>query len=418
MFPLYYFSTVNFTSARAVFFIVLGFYLALQFYLFRRVRNYIQKRSRGSRRAKLYCGAALGFFIVMFLPVVSIVLFGLLPHEPYPWPMRGELLWFAIWACGSTGLALVLMGYRWMKRLLGKLPPAPKVFDLGRREFLKAGAGAVAAAPFILSGYGALVGRRSFEVDHFEVPLNGLSGALAGLTVVQLTDIHVGPFMPPEELAAYVEAVNGLQPDFIALTGDFIASSPAEVVPCVDVLSALKARYGVYACLGNHDAYAGIEDELTRRFAEKGVGMLRNDAVTHRIGNTALNVLGIDDLRWGAPDFSRALAAAAKDPGEVRLLMSHRPEIFPDAAQNGVEITLSGHYHGGQVKLGPKSANLSVARLITPYAEGMFILPRRRSEVQGAKDSTLFVGRGIGITGLPIRINCPPQIAHLTLKKA
>jgi len=81
-------------------------------------------------------------------------------------------------------------------------------------------------------------------------------------------------------------------------------------------------------------------------------------------------------------------------------------------------MILSGHYHGGQVKLGPEAANLSIARLLTPYVDGMYFLPRREIARRGAKSSTLFVGRGIGITGLPIRINCPPQIAHLTLKKA
>jgi predicted MPP superfamily phosphohydrolase len=406
---------MNFTSPRVLFFVVFGFYLALQVDLFRRVRSTIHARVRDARRARYYSAVALVFFISMFAPLVLIVFFW--PHQPYVWPIRAAPILFAVWAFGSTGAALVLLAWQWINLLFARLPGQGKVLNLGRREFLKAGAGAVAAVPFILSGYGALVGRRSFEVEHFEVPLHGLSGALAGLTIVQLTDIHVGPFMPPEELAAYVEAINRLKPDFIALTGDFIASRPTEVDPCTRELAALKARYGVYACLGNHDAYAGVEDELTRRCEEYGIRMLRNDAVSHRIGNTELNILGIDDLRWGAPDFPKALAAAAKEPGEARLLLSHRPEIFPEAAANGVELTLSGHYHGGQVKFGPEAANLSIARLMTPYAEGMFRLPRRQSGVQDKKDSTLFVGRGIGITGLPIRINCPPQIAHLTLKK-
>jgi predicted MPP superfamily phosphohydrolase len=322
----------------------------------------------------------------------------------------------AIWGVGSLGCALVLLSYDVIKRFAHLLPGEPKMIDVERRRFLKIGASSVAAAPFILSGYGTLIGRRRFEVEHFELPLAGLSSALSEFRIVQLTDIHVGPFMPPEELAAYVEAVNRLEPDLIALTGDFVASRPAEAGSCVETLAALRARYGIYACLGNHDVYTGVEEELTRRFAEKGIRMLRNETASLRIHDTTLNVLGIDDLRVGDPDLPRALALAAKDPGEVRLLLSHRPEIFPVAAQNGIEVVLAGHYHGGQVKLGSGSANLSLARFLTPYAEGLFHLPRRSSP--GKKDSVLFVGRGIGITGLPIRINCPPQIAHLTLKKA
>ena len=407
---------MNFTSPRVIFYIVLGFYLACQLYLFRRLEGLLKEKIRDPRKLKLYRRAALLFFVLLFTPFGWIALFGLLPREPYPWPIRQELLLLAIWAVGSIGCALVLLIYNVIGRFIRTLSRRPKIFDIERRRFLKNGASAVAAAPFVLSGYGTLVGRRRFEIDHFELPIAGLSGALSGLTVVQLTDIHLGPFMPSEELAAYVDAVNRLKPDLIALTGDFVASSPTEAAPCAETLAALKARYGIYACLGNHDAYAGIEEDLTRMFAESGIRMLRNDAASHRIHDTTLNVLGIDDLRAGDPDLPSALDAAGKDAGEVRLLLSHRPEIFPVAAKNGIEVVLSGHYHGGQVKFGPESANLSVARLITPYVEGLYHLSRRSTG--GAKGSVLFVGRGVGITGLPIRINCSPQIAHLTLRKA
>jgi len=354
----------------------------------------------------------------MFLPLVSMIVYGLAPRQPYPWLFRAQIVLFAIWALGSTGSAFVLMGSDFVRRAMTRLQRPPTAPDIQRREFLKTGLGAVAAAPFVLSGYGALMERRRFEIEYFEFPLDGLSGALHGSTIVQLTDLHVGPFMPGEELAAYVDAINRLEPDFVALTGDFIAGSPTEVEPCVEALSRLRAKRGVYACLGNHDVYGGIEDEITHRLAENNIRMLRNDAVAHRIGNSSLSVLGIDDLRSGKPDLSRALAAAKAEPGEVRLLLSHRPEIFPAAAASGVEMVLSGHYHGGQIKLGPEAANLSIARLLTPYVDGMYLLPRRSIAKTDAKSSMLFVGRGIGITGLPVRINCPPQIAHLILKKA
>ncbi len=407
---------MNFTSPRLIFYLAVVFYLPVQLYLFHRFEVFVKEKIRPVRRARLYRIAGLFFFGLMFVPFGWIGYFGLLPSEPYSWPIRQELLLLAVWAVGSIGCAVVLLTYKVIGRFVRMLSRRPQGLDLARRRFLKMGASAVAAAPFVLSGYGTLVGRRRFEIEHFELPIAGLSGALSEFTVVQLTDIHLGPFMPPEELAAYVDAVNRLKPDLIALTGDFVASRPAEAAPCVETLAALKARYGIYACLGNHDAYAGIEEDLSRMFAEKGIRMLRNDAVSHRIHDTTLNVLGIDDLRAGEPDLPRALDAAKKDTGEVRLLLSHRPEIFPVAAQNGVEVVLSGHYHGGQVKLGPESANLSVARFLTPYVEGRYHLSRRATG--GAKGSVLFVGRGVGITGLPIRINCPPQIAHLTLRKA
>jgi len=225
--------------------------------------------------------------------------------------------------------------------------------------------------------------------------------------------------MPPEELAAYVEAVNGLKPDLIALTGDFISRGLDEVAPCVETLAGLKARYGIFACMGNHEVLVGAEDEMTRLFTRKGVQVLRNDATSIPIHNTTLNILGIDDLRWGNPSLSRSLEIAQRHPGEVKLLLSHRPEVFPEASREGIDVVLSGHYHGGQVKLGPDPESLSIASLLTPYAEGLFHLARRHNfSAPGGKNALLFVSRGIGTTGLPIRVNCPPQIAHLTLKKA
>lgn len=408
---------MDFPSARIVFFVFLLLYLILQVFLFFRIRDYLRSRVQDQMRQRLLSGLVALFFLFMLYPLAWRAIFGFRLYEPYPSALRGLL---AFWVVGSIGSALILLGYDFFHRLILFLSPrrvTPP--DFQRRDFLKKGLGLAVAAPFMISGYGVLLGRRRFQVEHFDLPLNGLSSALSQLSIVHLTDIHVGPFMPAEELQAYVEAVNLLEPDLIALTGDFVSSSIAEVEPCVHALSGLKARYGIFACLGNHDVYAGVDDELTHLFGQKGVRVLRNDAVTVRIGNTKLNILGIDDLRWGKPDLSRAFKVAQREPGEVGLLLSHRPEVFPEAVRKGMDVVLSGHYHGGQVKLGPEPESLSIARLITPYAEGLFRLSRRsNASGAGAKDAVLFVGRGIGITGLPIRINCPPQIAHLKLKKA
>jgi hypothetical protein len=147
--------------------------------------------------------------------------------------------------------------------------------------------------------------------------------------------------------------------------------------------------------------------------------MLVNDAATVDVGGSRLTVLGIDDLGQGDPDLRRALSAAQKDPGEVKILLSHRPEIFHSAAQEGIDLVVAGHYHGGQIKLFPQPNGLSIARFLTPFAEGVFRFSGSADEApENRRARSLFVGRGIGITGLPIRINCPPQIAHLTLTKA
>jgi predicted MPP superfamily phosphohydrolase len=409
---------MDFPRAFFVLSIFLAGYLALQYYLFIRFRAFLTTRLRDEKRRDLLCGSAAFFLLAVQYPVIWRGVFGQEIYEPFPWLLRG---FAAFWTFGSTGAALVLLGYSLLRRFLPALmfrsePPSP--VDVERRSFLKKSMAVATVAPFAVSGYGVVIGPRRFEVEHFQLPMDGLSSDLSQLTIAQLTDIHVGPFMPKEELLAYVEAVNRLKPDLVALTGDFVAASPTEVVPCVEALAELKARLGVFACLGNHDFYARAADDLARLLEESGIRVLRNDAVAIPTGNSSIQLLGIEDLRVGEPDLPRALQMARKADGEVRVLLSHRPEIFPEAARKGIDIVLSGHYHGGQIKLAPRPGAFSIASLITPYAEGLFHLQRSEDARKDGKGALLFVSRGIGITGLPVRVNCSPQIAHLTLKRA
>jgi len=393
------------------------FYLLLQVYLYLRFRDYLRSHIQQEGRRKILCGLVASFFLLTLLPIVGHIFLDWDLLERYPLAMRVLFSSFAVWAFGSGGYAVILASYDFCSRFFAKRLPEAGAVDRGRRDFFRKGLGLAATTPFLISGYGVIRSRYRFQVEHFELSINGLSSALSNLTIVHLSDIHMGPFMPREELAKYVEATNSLQPDLVALTGDFLTISSDEVPPCVETLAGLKAKYGIFACLGNHDVFAGAVNQLTHEFNQRGIRVLRNDAATLRVRNTTMSILGIDDILWGDYDLTRAMRASEKEPGELKLLLSHRPEVFPSASRMGVDIVLSGHYHGGQVKLAPYPESLSIARLITPYAEGLFHLPGRTHSpgMKGAKDSLLFVTRGVGITGLPIRINCPPQIAHLTL---
>ena len=389
----------------------------VQIYLFMVLRTTLRKwvdNEKWRRMLLLFSGC---FFALPFIPLLWRAYFGPYGQQRYPGLLRDLLSASSIWWTGSIGCAIVVFAYNFFPRLILSFGRKPAAVDRERRHFLRKGVGVAAAAPFALSGYGVLVERRRFELEHFAIGVSGLSSDLAQFTIAQLTDIHLGPFMPPEELARYVEAVNQLKPDLIALTGDFITSSRSEVAPCVETLAGLKARHGIFACLGNHDTFSGAASIITELFAQRNIQMLRNDSRTIAVGNSRIAVLGVDDLVVGRPDLQRAKALA--QPAEVNILLSHRPEIFPTAAKEGMDLVLSGHYHGGQIKLLPETGGLSIARFLTPYAEGLFQSPRSAGTATGdQKVGNLFVGRGVGITAVPIRINCPPQIAHLTLKNA
>jgi predicted MPP superfamily phosphohydrolase len=400
----------------------LSILLPLQLYLFFRVCGYLRDKVEKPRLRRAMLLGVAAFLVMIVIPLVWQPLLGRFVVGASLRPLRTLTTIAYVWAVGAMGCAVVLLIYSLFRRanpFCCRVRQSSGEPDHGRRRFLQRSAGIAATTPFVLSGYGVAVERRRFDIDRFTVAVDGLSAALSGFSLVQLTDIHVGPFMSAEELRRFVAAANRTEPDLIALTGDFIAGNAAEVAPCVEVLAGLKARYGIFACIGNHEIYARADNLLTRSLEAKGIRVLRNDGVSLPIGNTRLAILGIDDLRSGRPNLVGAVAAPAKQGAEAQILLSHRPEIFPLAARTGIDLVLSGHYHGGQIKLGRHPESLSVARFLTPYAEGFFRLPRGVSSQEGDKrGSTLFVGRGVGISGFPVRINCTPQIAHLTLKKA
>ena len=320
------------------------------------------------------------------------------------WGVRTFLFYLpAIWAFGSIFSALLLglaraasMLTKTAIRLCRKgvnrktaLGPDPD-----RRRFLRAGVVSLAVAPFIVSGYGAAYISRKGRVTELTLPF-GLA-----IKVVQLTDIHAGVYMTREDIRRYIDMVVALKPDVFVLTGDFISNSMAFLPECMEEVVRVEARYGTFAVVGNHERWFGKTSALQAVFGTYDIPLLVN---THRLIQTEggpLAVAGIDDVRTGHPSLEGALRGL--DSRVPTLLLSHHPEIFPQAAARGIPLTLAGHYHGGQIKL----SGISLAHLITPYPEGLFTIGRSR----------LYVSRGIGTTFTPIRLGVPAEVTllHLT----
>ena len=289
-----------------------------------------------------------------------------------------------------------------------KRPPSPS-----RRQFLQHTATAVATAPFVAGSYGLLYGRVNLEVTRHRVRLGNLPKSFAGFRIVQLSDIHIGPFMSGEEIRKYVGIANALKPDLIVLTGDFVTFDPHTQFAVVDALSSLSAPCGVFGCLGNHDAWSGVEHSITKLFRQRGVRILRTEAVAIQIGNDSINLIGTDfqsHRQFGpsAPVVNLlANIAPLIAPGRVNILLSHNPDTFDRAAELGIDLSLAGHTHGGQVTLEYISPSVSPARLITSYVRGWF----KKGESQ------LYVNRGIGTIFSPIRFGSPPEITVYELKR-
>lgn len=277
-------------------------------------------------------------------------------------------------------------------------------FAFGRRAFVRhASAGAIAVGTGG-SFYAALFGRRDYTIDEVPVVLRGLPRALDGLTIVQLSDIHVGTFIGERELRAATSLVREARPDLIVLTGDLLDHDAAYAPVLGRWVEAMRpiARFGVAAIPGNHDHYAGV-DEVEEALVRAGAHLMTNAGRLVGDGGGAFGLLGVDDV-WARgegrrPDLSRALAMVPPDVPKV--LLAHQP-VFMEEAVGKVDLQLSGHTHGGQVSLGWNPAQL--------------VLPN--GWVRGRYDvgeSVLYVNRGFGTAGPPARLFSPPEVTKLVL---
>jgi uncharacterized protein len=239
------------------------------------------------------------------------------------------------------------------------------------------------------------------SIEHERIVLNRLPPAFESFRIVQLSDIHHGPFSDRTQIERAVETANRLQPDIIALTGDYISKERHYAAPCAEMLGRLKAKYGVYAVLGNHDHWTDAA-LITDLFRAEGITVLINEGMRFELNGSAFWLAGVDDTMVGLEDISLALAGARQ--GEMKLLLAHNPIVLRRAARADVDLVLSGHTHGGQVALRSE-----------PSQSGG---PRRRflKGLGRLGNTQIYVNRGLGTVVLPIRYGCPPEVSLLELR--
>ncbi|AKQ65783.1 hypothetical protein A176_002695 [Myxococcus hansupus] len=310
----------------------------------------------------------------------------------------------------DAGRALMALVQRLRRRPLpeptpreAEAPLAPHV-DEERRRFLGQ---AVAGGAFVAGGGLAAYGSwRAFSppiVTELAVKIPKLPKALDGLSIVQLTDIHVGHFIQRRYMDALVQQANALRPDLFAITGDLVDGDVPSLGGHVAALAALKSRYGSYFVTGNHDYYSG--DEEWSAFLESlGIEVLRNRHVRIGDAGASLDLVGVDDWSGGRRrnkkgyDLDQALAG--RDPDRAAVLLAHQPANFKVAAERGMDLQISGHTHGGQLVPMTFLIGLAWEHSAGLYAHG---------------DSNIYVSRGCGFWGPPMRVGSPPEIVKLVL---
>lgn len=277
--------------------------------------------------------------------------------------------------------------------------------SLTRREFLKWAGAAAVVGTVGAAGYGGVFEAWDYELTETLVRVKGLPERFEGFRIVQVSDVHHGRLVPIEEVRRVVELANSARADMVALTGDYTTSLKRYVEPCVEALAELRAPEGVWAVLGNHDH--NTDGPLTREaLKRRGVEVLTNQNTELRRGADVLQLAGVDDWGWGKADFARAVQGL--NMSRPTLMLSHEPMALDVPESRGVSLILSGHTHGGQIKLPVVGAPAAYAWKHLKYLRGMY----------EDKGTQLYVSRGTGMIGVPIRIGARPEVAVLRLQKA
>jgi predicted MPP superfamily phosphohydrolase len=240
----------------------------------------------------------------------------------------------------------------------------------------------------------------SLSLERVEITLERLPKKLDGFRIIHLSDTHHSPFTDLDHIRRAVRVANRLKPDLVCLTGDYVSHDAEFISPVANALGKLTGRFGVLACLGNHDHWTNAP-LVTKTLVREGITVLVNEGFRLEAGGAAFWICGVDDHMVGKTDLPAALKGSY--PDEMKLLLAHNPVILRQAVRYGVDLTLSGHTHGGQVKVRDPEKR---------------ILPRRKlsSGLHRRKGSQIYITRGIGTVVLPVRYQCPPEISLIELR--
>ncbi len=418
-----------------IWFAVLVLFIASQLFWIRRVVDVGERLLPGKPRRALL-GALVGVIYLILLVYnlatwnseawnrthvsTALTLRSVLLEAPFWWwfvgSFAGFLLVFAFWTSDrATGAAVWV--YRRARNAnrdtskteeLALAPASPS-----RRRFLERAAVLVSATPFVAAGYGLLHGRLDVEVVQQRIRLPRLPKAFEGFRIAQLSDFHISPFMTAGQIRRFVEITNDLKPDLVALTGDFLTWDAGAQAEVVQALAPLRAPYGVFGCLGNHEVYTRTQDSITRLLGAAGILILRHTTTSIQSHDESLNLIGVDFQgchecpTFPPQDYLRGIEPLVL-PDTVNILLSHNPESFDRAAQLGIDLSLAGHTHGGQLALESVHRGFNLSRLSYTYTRGWY-------EKAGGQ---LYVNRGIGTIGFPIRLGAPPEITVFELARA
>jgi uncharacterized protein len=401
---------------------------SVQRFWFARAWRLIERVQLPAARRMLWAGwfASVG---VIFVALLDSVLGHFLPRSG---TMATVLLLARLWLSVSF-LALAALGFtavfNWISKTLlaAAAPLNHERIDRGRRAFFRSAAYLAGGLPFVAGAYGFFKERLSFQIQQIEIPIADLPARLDGLRILQLSDIHAGDFMPRSEIRRAVDMGNALGADLTVVTGDFITAASDPLEDCIAELSRLHAPLGVWGCNGNHEIYAGAEEHAQQLFERFGMRLLRQQNAALDWRGEKFNLIGVDYQRERTTSGKKLPMLRGAEPlvrkDIPNILLSHNPNSFRRAAELGIQLSLAGHTHGGQVQVEIVDHSFSPARFMTKFIAGHYRLPMAgnfnlaKSEADTRpKHASLYVNRGLGTIGVPVRLGVPPEITLITLR--
>ena len=260
-----------------------------------------------------------------------------------------------------------------------------------------------------IGGYSGLVGPYENQVTRISLTLPHLPAQFDGLKIAQVSDLHYGPFTGDREIGAAIAIAASLDPDLVVATGDFITTprfgdrqvGVAKIEPCSRLLQLLRPPLGSFAVLGNHD-YGSAPDFVAQVLDVHGTRVLRNQSVAFERDGARFWLVGVDEVMFKVANLDKALAKIP--PDECKIVIVHEPDFADVVALHQVDLQISGHSHGGQVRL-PGLRPLYLPPMADKYWEGLY-------RIRGLQ---LYVNRGIGTIGVPLRLGADPEITLFTL---
>jgi predicted MPP superfamily phosphohydrolase len=381
-----------------------GIYLLLQFGIYRILRSQF---GDGPLRRAIILVVIIAVNLPWFFAMVKILFFQSIPHN---YTLLVTVMgWFFISVTYLLYFGLIRGGYGLWEIIkpMTLTSAAAATAALTRRAFLQKATIGFGAVALLSTARGLWLARGEPRHERVTIYLSHLPAAFDGVRLVQLSDFHSGPYMSREQMLRIRRTIEDLKPDLYFLTGDFVDAHAEQMPPFVEAFENLRAPLGVFTVLGNHDYFANIQT-VEAGLAAANLPLLRNThhVLEHR--GSKLAIVGVDDLwaRW-RPGRGPDIASAVKDlPKNVfKICLSHQPNYWAEIKKQKVDLTLCGHTHGGQ--FGIMGTQISLARLASPYVAGLY-------KEEGMQ---LYVNRGLGVFGVPIRIGMPPEITEITLRR-